>query len=74
MISSDMSSKRRMDRRTDVYPSSVNIKIQLILITVSVCPESRYSVFVVARQSLQQVCVNFFIAVSQLGHFTMDYN
>lgn len=52
----------------------VNIKIQLILIIPGVFPESGYSISVVARQSLQQVCVNFFIAVSQLRHFSTDYN
>lgn len=37
-----MYSKRQMNRRDDVGPSCTNFKIQLIMIRVDVCPESRH--------------------------------
>lgn len=36
--------KKQMDIRADVCPSCTNFKIQLILIRVDLCPESRHTV------------------------------
>lgn len=44
MVRSVMYSKKQMDIRADVCPSCTNFKIQLILIRVDLCPESRHTV------------------------------